>query len=178
MAHTYQVKWTNRNGPHGHCRGITWSHVSHRYSHCSPLSPITSAWLPPPVVARVLWPNVRKRQSSNDTPASIWSHSSSKPQEAWATTPRSSSNNSTATRTTHRQPSGTLGRPSKPHCTTASPNNNSEPSPRDRHDCCLTHVIPLLPARNATSAHTPLGWLSAHFSSQATIRRGSKMERL
>ena len=87
---------------------------------------------------------------------------------------QSSSDNSTATRTTHRQPSGTLGQLSKPHCTTASPNNSFEQSLRDRHDFCPTHGTPLLLSLHATSAHTPFGGLSAHlrFSAHDGPKRG------
>ena len=81
--------------------------------------------------------------------------------------PKSSSNNSTATRTTHRQPSGTPGQLSKPHCTTASPNSSFEQSPRDRHDLCHKHGTTYLLSRHATSTHKPLGKPLAHFSSPA-----------
>ena len=79
-------------------------------------------------------------KSSTDTPASTWPHSFKSPQGDRDTTPESSSNTPTTTRTTRRQPFGTPGQPFKPPCTTASLNNNSGRSPRDRQDYRLTHA--------------------------------------
>ena len=85
---------------------------------------------------------------------------SSHPQGGRDTTPENSSNTSTTTRTTHQQPSLTPGRPSRPHYTTAFPNNSFEQSLRDRLDPCPTHAtsfhhprFPALVATHATLAH-------------------------
>ena len=57
-------------------------------------------------------------------------------------------------RTTHQQASGTPGSPSKLHFTAASPNNNSDPSPRDPRCLLLT---------------TPYAFLRGFHSSQQFI---------
>ena len=76
----------------------------------------------------------REEKSSTGTPASTWSLSSLRTLDDPATTHKSSSNTSLATRNTHQHLTGTHGRPFRPHRTTASPNNRSEPLPRDsRH---------------------------------------------
>ena len=98
---------------------------------------------PPPAVAQVTWPNAKRRENVTDTPVSAWSHSSSRPQNNLATTPKKSSNTSTTIRTTTDNYPRRLGDHQEHLVTTASPNKNSEPSPRDHHAHCLTHDTPI-----------------------------------
>ena len=102
---------------HGCSLRSTRQHVLHwhggRLSHRSP--PMLDSY-PQPAPAQATWLNVKRRNSSTGTPASTWSHSSSRPLDDLAT---------------HQQPS-------RPLSTTASPNTNCEPSPRDHHGSCLT----------------------------------------
>ena len=124
--------------------------LTRRFSHRS--LPMLDSY-PRPVVAQASWPNASKRKRSTGTPASTWHPPSSKPRVDQATTLKSSSKHSTAAPTTHLRPPATPRPSSRPTCTTASPNNNSEPSPRDHHAYWLTHVTPNFHSLSPSHTH-------------------------